>query len=227
MRLFVSLAHKENFVVRPSSSKIVRESPMFLQRAQGDVCGAIHIPRRPLQSHVCLLSTCNIAFARYIAQIMRLKAQFADYPIKIIRLDNVDEFTYKTFDDYCTSIRVDIEHPVPHVHLQNGLNESLIKQLQIITRTLLIRVKLPISAWGHAILHVVMLFYMLWVLVRFRPTAYHQYSLTQLVLSQQLNISYLRIFCCVVYVLISPPHCTKMGKVFNVVWEFMLVLTHL
>ena len=96
---------------------------------------------------------------------MRLKAQFADYPIKTIRLDNVDEFTYKTFDDYCTSIDVDVEHLVPNVHVQNGLEESLIKQLHIITRTLLMHAKLLISAWGHVILHVV-------VVVHLRPTAY-------------------------------------------------------
>lgn len=64
--------------------------------------------------------------------------------------------------------------------------------------------KLPISAWGHAILHVV-------VVVHLRPTAYHQYSPTQIVLSQQPNISYLRLFCCVVYVPILPPHCMKMS----------------
>ena len=40
---------------------------------------------------------------------------------------------------------------------------------------------------------------------------YHQYSPTKIVLSQQPNISYLRIFCCVVYVPILPPHCMKMS----------------
>lgn len=63
--------------------------------------------------------------------------------------------------------------------------------------------KLPIYAWGHAILHVA-------ALVHVRPTVYHQYSPSQLVLGRQLDISYLRIFGCVVYVLI-----------------FMLALNHL
>ena len=80
-------------------------------------------------SHVCLLSTRNVAFARLLAQIIRLRAHFPDHPIKSIRLDNAGEFTSKTFDEYCKSIGIDVEHPVPHVHTQNGLAESFIKRL--------------------------------------------------------------------------------------------------
>ena len=72
-------------------------------------------------SHVCLLSTRNLAFARLLAQIIRLRAQFPDYPIKSIRLDNAGEYTSHAFDNYCMSIGINIEHPVAHVHTQNGL----------------------------------------------------------------------------------------------------------
>ena len=44
-------------------------------------------------SHVCLFSTRNVAFARLLAQIIRLRAQFLDYPIREIHLDNANEFT--------------------------------------------------------------------------------------------------------------------------------------
>ena len=67
-------------------------------------------------SHVCLFSTCNVSFARLIAQIIRLRAQFSYYPIKTISLDNVDEFTSQTFIDYCMSVGINIEHPVAHTH---------------------------------------------------------------------------------------------------------------
>ena len=70
-------------------------------------------------SRVCLLSTRNIAFARLLAQMTKLRAQFHDYPIKTIRLDNTGEFTSQTLNDYCMSIRIHIEHPVAHVHTQN------------------------------------------------------------------------------------------------------------
>ena len=64
--------------------------------------------------------------------------------------------------------------------------------------------KLPIYAWGHAILHAASL-------VRIRPTAYHKFSSLQLVLGQQPNIFHLRTFGYAVYVPIAPPQRTKMG----------------
>ena len=75
----------------------------------------------------------------------------------------------------------DVEHPIAHTHTQNGLVESFIKRLQMIAHHLLLKTKLPVFSWGHAILHVASL-------VRIRPTAYHKYSPFQLVLGQQPNI---------------------------------------
>ena len=155
-------------------------------------------------SHVSLLSTRNVAFAKLLAQIIRLRAQFPDYTIKKIRLDNAGEFTSQTFNDYCMSIGLDIEHPVAHVHTQNGLAESLIKRLQLIARPLLMKSKLPPSAWGHAILHAA-------TLIRLRPSANHEHSPMQLVSGKEPNISHLKIFGCAVYVPIAPPQRTKMG----------------
>ena len=83
-------------------------------------------------SHVCLLASCNIAFSRLLAQIIKLRAQFPDYPIKSIILDNDGEFTSQDFNDYCMLVGINIEHPVAHTHTQNGLAESLIKRLQLI-----------------------------------------------------------------------------------------------
>ncbi|CAH9069169.1 unnamed protein product, partial [Cuscuta epithymum] len=62
-------------------------------------------------SHVSLLSTRNFAFANLLAQIIRLRSQFPDYSIKKIRLDNAGEFTSQSFNDYCMSIGIDVEHP--------------------------------------------------------------------------------------------------------------------
>jgi hypothetical protein len=98
-------------------------------------------------SHVCLLSTCNIVFARFIAQIIRLRAQFPDYPIQSIRMDNVGEFTFQAFYDYYMSIGINVEHHVTHTHTQNGLAESFIKRLQLIARPLFMKTKLLVSAW--------------------------------------------------------------------------------
>ena len=76
------------------------------------------------------------------------------------------------------SVGINIEHPVAYTHTQNGLAESFIKRLQLIARPLLMKTKLPTSAWGHAIMHAI-------ALVRIRPTTYHEYSPSQLVLGKQ------------------------------------------
>lgn len=190
-------------IIRPSPAKINYESINFLERIQGDICGPIHPPCGPFRyfmvlidastrwSHVSLLSTRNLAFARLLAQLIRLRAHFPDYPIKTIRLDNAGEFTSEAFYNYCMSIGISVEHPVAHVHTQNGLAESFIKRLQFIARPLLMKSKLPISAWGHAILHAA-------ALIRMRPTSHHKFSPSQLVLGQEPNISHLRIFGCVI-----------------------------
>ena len=135
--------------------------------------------------------------------MIKLRPQFPDYPIKSIRLDNAGEFTSQTFTNYCMPVRINIEHPVAHTHTQNGLVESLIKHLQLIARPLLMKTKLPTSAWGHAIMHAANL-------VHIRPTAYHEYSPFQLVLDKPPNISHIRIFGCAIYVPTAPTHRTKM-----------------
>ena len=65
-------------IIRPSFTKIVSESLAFLERIQGDIYGPIHPPSGPFRyfivlidasarwSHVCLVSTRNIAFARLL-----------------------------------------------------------------------------------------------------------------------------------------------------------------
>ena len=102
------------------------------------------------------------------------------------------------------STGISVEHHVAHVHIQNGLVESLIKRLQLIARPLIMRTKLPISVWGHVILHA-------GALIRIRPSAYHKYSPLQLPFGQEPNISHLRTFGCAIYVPIVPPQRTKMG----------------
>ena len=203
-------------IVRPSINKIMSESPVFLERIHGDICGPIHPPCGPFRyfmvlidastrwSHVCLLSTRNVAFARLLAQIIKLRAHISDYLIKTIRLDNAGEFTSQTFNNFCMSIGINVEHSVAHVHTQNGLAESLIKRLQLIVRPLLMKTKLPASTWGHAIMHAASL-------IRNRPTFYHEYSPSQLALGTQPNISHLRIFGYAVYVPIAHTQRTKMG----------------
>ena len=66
------------------------------------------------------------------------------------------------------------------------------------------KTKLPVSAWGYAILHAT-------ALMCIKPTSYYKLSSLQLAFGQEPNISHLRIFGCAIYVPIAPPLCTKMG----------------
>ena len=74
----------------------------------------------------------------------------------------------------------------------------------MIARPLLLKTKLSLSAWGHAIIHAAHL-------IRLRPTANHDLSPLQLAKGYQPNIFHLRIFCCDVYVPIAPTHQPKLG----------------
>ncbi|XP_074337210.1 uncharacterized protein LOC141674400 [Apium graveolens] len=114
------------------------------------------------------------------------------------------EFTSTTFVDYCMSVGIPVEHPVPHVHTQNGLAKSFSKRLQLIARPLLLKAKLPTSIWGHTVLHAANI-------IRIRPTFYNQHSPLQQVLVQVPNISHFKIFGSAVYVSIAPPQRSKMG----------------
>jgi hypothetical protein len=102
-------------------------------------------------------------------QVIRLKANYPEYRIKSICMNNATEFSSRAFNDYCVTQGIKIHHSVPYVHIQNGLAESLIKRIKLIARQLLQGCNLPTSCWGHAILHAA-------DLVQLRPTAYHTIS---------------------------------------------------
>jgi hypothetical protein len=72
-------------------------------------------------------------------------AHFLNYSIKRVRLDNAGKFTSQAFNDYCMYVGIVVEHPVTHVHKQNGLAGSLIKRLQLIARPLIMKTKLLVS----------------------------------------------------------------------------------
>ena len=145
--LILSIGHlcipcsQGKLITKPSFLKTASESPSFLRRIQGDICGSIHPASGPFRyymvlldtytrwSHVCQLSTRNLSFFILLSQIIKLKAHFPDQAIKSTQLDNAAEFTSQVFDDYCLSVGIDVEHLDPHVHTQNGLAESLIKHL--------------------------------------------------------------------------------------------------
>lgn len=201
-------------ITRPSPSTTEKNIPKFLERIQA--CRPVDPPTAPFRfflavidsstkwSQVSLLSTQNLVFPRILAHILKLKAQFLDHPVRILRVDNAGKFTSKTFNDFCTSLGIDVQYPVAHVHFQNGIVESLIKRLQLIARPLLMQTNLPTSAWGHAILHAA-------ALLRYCPSAFNTSTPHQLAFGNTPDISHLRTFGCQVLVPIMGPKWTKMG----------------
>jgi hypothetical protein len=119
-------------------------------------------------------------------------------------MDNAAEFSSRAFNDYCMALWIQVQHSVLYVHSQNGLAESLIKIIKLITRPLLMNCKLPTSCWGHAVLHAA-------DLIQLWPTAYHETSPLQLVRGNPSSISHLCKFGCAVYIPISPPQRISMG----------------
>jgi hypothetical protein len=117
-----------NLILYPSPLKIHAESLRYLERIQGDICGSIQSLCGPFRyfmvlidvftrwSHVCLLSTRNHAFAKFMMQIIRLKANYPEYRIKSIHMDNAAKFSSRAFNDYCMTQEIEVQHSVPYVH---------------------------------------------------------------------------------------------------------------
>jgi hypothetical protein len=61
-------------------------------------------------SHVCLLSTCNHVFAKFMTQVIRLKMNYPEYRIKSICMNNVVEFSSRVFNDYCMTQEIKVQY---------------------------------------------------------------------------------------------------------------------
>jgi hypothetical protein len=91
-------------ILRSSPLKIHAEPLRSVERIQGDICDSIQSLHGPFRysmvlidastrwSHVCLLSTYNHAFDKFMTQVIILKAKYPEYRIKSIRMDNATEF---------------------------------------------------------------------------------------------------------------------------------------
>nr|GEU35605.1 zf-CCHC domain-containing protein/DUF4219 domain-containing protein/UBN2 domain-containing protein [Tanacetum cinerariifolium] len=131
-------------IARPLPLKVKKESPMFLERIQGDICGPLCPSCGPFRyfmvlidassrwSHVSLLSTRNVAFAKVLAQVIKLRAHFLDYTVRRARLDNAgksmqrpplfesDSFIYwkNKFETYVKSKDLDLWHVITNSDFQ-------------------------------------------------------------------------------------------------------------
>jgi hypothetical protein len=88
-----------------------------------------------------------------MTRVTRLKENFPEHRLQSIRLDNAAEFSSRAFNNYCMAQDIKVQHSVLYVCTQNRLAESLIKRIKLIARPLLHNCNLPITCWGHAVLH--------------------------------------------------------------------------
>ena len=54
---------------------------------------------------------------KVLAQLVKLRYHFPDYPFKKICINNTSEFTSYTFHEYCMSMRIEVEHPIEHMFM--------------------------------------------------------------------------------------------------------------
>jgi len=57
------------------------------------------------------------SICKVLAQLVKLRDHFPNYPFKKICLDNADEFTSYLFHEYCMSMGIVVEHPVEHMFM--------------------------------------------------------------------------------------------------------------
>ena len=180
-----------------------------------DICGPIHPPAGPFQYFLAarhsdyqypmveFLKTRNEVSAKLLKMLIRLRTIIPDIAIKTIRVDGAREFSSEFFQRYCEVNGIDLQVSAPYTH--NARAEILIKQIQLIARPLLLRSRLPLSCWTHAVSHAV-------YLLRLRPQGPDKTVPVQLVTGSPPNVSHLRTFGCRVYVPIPPPVRQKLGK---------------
>jgi hypothetical protein len=56
-----------------------------------------------------------------MTQVIRLKANYLEYMIKNICMNNAAKFLSRAFNDYRMTQAIELQHSVPYVHTQNGL----------------------------------------------------------------------------------------------------------
>ena len=91
-----------------------------------------------------------MALPRLLTLVIKLRAQVLDSPIKSVRMHKVVDFTSTTFIRYCESSGINFEVSTPHVHTQNGMAKSLIKQVDVIVQLILLKLISPSSSGTYS-----------------------------------------------------------------------------
>ena len=202
---------------KPSRWTLPTKLPPRLHRLHGDICGPITPASEPFKYfivfmdpvgiyfEVSLLSSRNIVFAKVLGMLIKFRTHHPDFLVKTLRMDNAKEFRSQHFEDYCMATGIDLTYSIPYKHSQNGLAEAFIKKIQLISRPMLLHVRLPSHLWAHAVLHAT-------TLLRYCPTLLNDISPLELLPGQKPDISHLRVFGCQVWIPPIEPKRKTIGQ---------------
>ena len=131
--------------------------------------------------------------------ILRFRNHFLDNQMCFLIMNNALEFKSQAFEDFCTTLGIELTYSMPYEHAHNGLAEAYIKKIQLIVRPLLFHSNPSPTLWGHALLHLA-------VFLRLRPILLHAQSPLELSSGRTPHIAHLRTFECEVWVPVPFPN---------------------
>jgi hypothetical protein len=104
-------------VYSSTTNTILRKLNIFICGPIQPLCGPFRyfmvlIDASTRWLHVCLLSTCNLDFAKFMAQVIRLKENFYEHRIQSIRLDNIVEFEYLIIIVWLKEFKCNIQYHI-------------------------------------------------------------------------------------------------------------------
>lgn len=125
---------KGKLIIQPSHSKIPFWIPSFLERIQVDTYGPINPPSGLFCYYMVVIDAStkwtNImepCYSQNFGLASQIESSNSQNSIWILQINNANEFTSKLSNDFCISLGIDVEYPVPHVHFQNNLAQVVIR----------------------------------------------------------------------------------------------------
>ena len=93
----------------------------------------------------------NHASAWVLAQIIKLSANYPEYVIKSIRIDNAAKFSSKAFNYYCMALSINVEYFYIIYTYTKWISQISYQESNLIDRPLPQNCKLPTLYWHHVV----------------------------------------------------------------------------
>ena len=127
-----------------------------------------------------------------------------DSQVKILRSDNGGEYKSKVFSKFCKEEGISRQHTNPYCPEQNGVAERFNRTIIESARSMLIHAKLPLVFWAEACDTAV------YTHNRSPTTSLKDKTPFECLFGRKPNVSHLRVFSCLTYVLIPQSQRKKL-----------------